>query len=47
LDLVLDFPENLPDLIFDSIRPAGLLLETSEAISMPLSCHIWIFLFRA
>jgi len=28
LDLVLDLPEDLPDFVFDGVRPAGLLLET-------------------
>lgn len=30
LDLVLDLPENLPDLVFDRVRPAGLLLEPMQ-----------------
>ena len=30
LDLVLDLPEDLPDLVFDGVRPAGLLLEAVQ-----------------
>ena len=30
LDLVLDLPEDLADLVFDGVRSAGLLLEAVE-----------------
>ena len=30
LDLVLDLPEDLADLVFDGVRPAGLLLEAVQ-----------------
>jgi hypothetical protein len=38
LDLVLDFTENLTDFVFDSVRPAGLLLEVVK-IRKELDVH--------